>query len=62
MRRKLGRERISGFLDTSGTGAWIQGPSHLSPANRAYGSSVNYDTGNYHATMDVLERRAPAAE
>ena len=43
----IGRERVTTFLDTSGTGSWTQGPAHLSAANRAYGSSVNFDTGKY---------------
>ena len=43
----IGRERITTFLDTSGTGSWTQGPTHLATANRAYGTSVNYEPGKY---------------
>ncbi len=43
----IAREATTTFLDTSGTGAWTDGPRHLTAANRGYGTSVNYDTGKY---------------
>lgn len=40
-----GEERQSRYLDITGTGRWINGPLHVYPAWRDYGSGVMYEPG-----------------
>ncbi len=61
-----GPDRVTRFLDTTGTGAWSSGPASLSGV-RDYGSAVMYDDGKVLIagggpptnTAEVIDLRAP---
>jgi hypothetical protein len=40
-----GERVMSRWFDYSGTGSWSNGPSHIWPFNREYGSAVMYEAG-----------------
>jgi hypothetical protein len=40
-----GERVMSRWFNVAGTGAWTNGPSHIWPNNRDYGTAVMYDTG-----------------